>query len=268
MTSSSLLTQLLQHLGYEIPIDPSELLSVTLKAFSRVPYENLSKILRTHESGGGTPKESPEDVIRGFISCGTGGTCFPLTRTLVFFLNSIGYEAHPILADRRYGTDTHCAVIFRSRGCPWQLLDPGYLIYTPCPIPSVGSTRLELPLNPIKLVLSDCRSRLDLFTLRASEHGTLEARYRLTYKLAPVDEPEFHHAWDRSFSWEMMRYPVASMLVGEEQVYLQKNSLLIRSRTDSTRIQLSPEQMSHELGRKLGMEPRIIRTALGILQGV
>jgi arylamine N-acetyltransferase len=265
MQAPALVTQLLEHLGYEAPLDPLDLLEVTLKAFSKIPYENLSKIVRTHGSGGGTPKESPEDVIEGFISRGTGGTCFPLTRTLVFLLNSLGYEACPILADRRYGTDTHCAVIFRAHDRAWQLLDPGYLIHSPCPIPNAGSTPLELPVRPIRLELSTCGSRVDLFTLRAKERGILEVCYRLMYKLTPVDEPDFNRAWDRSFSWEMMQYPVVSALVGETQLYLQKSSLLVRSRTDSTRVQLLPEQITDELGRAFGIDASVIRAAYAAL---
>jgi arylamine N-acetyltransferase len=265
MQAPALVTQLLEHLGYKAPLDPLGLLEVTLKAFSKIPYENLSKIVRTHVSGGGTPKESPKDVIEGFVSRGTGGTCFPLTQTLVFLLNSLGYEAHPILADRRYGTDTHCAVIFRAHDRAWQLLDPGYLIYTPCPIPTAGSTLLELPVQPIRLEPSPCGSRVDLFTLRANERGALEARYRLTYKLTPVDEPDFNRAWDRSFSWEMMRYPVVSLFSEGTQFYLQKDQLLIRSGTESRRVRLSREQIIEELSTKLGIDSPIVAKALSFL---
>ena len=46
-------------------------------------------------------------------------------------------RAEPILADRRYGDDTHSALVVWHEGKP-HLLDPGYLIVRPLPLPSAA----------------------------------------------------------------------------------------------------------------------------------
>jgi hypothetical protein len=259
-----LLSQFLLHCGFSPHGSPSALLANTLSAFSRIPYENLSKIVRHAECLGGRHKESPEELIGGFIERGSGGTCFPLTHTLVYFLRALQYEAYPILADRRYGQDTHCAVIFRSPFEQWQLLDPGYLIFSPCTIPHAGSLHYELPLSSIELRLLE-QSKLELHTTALDASGNLRPRYRLTYRLLPVDPTEFNRAWDRSFDWEMMTYPIVSAVRGESLIYLQKDSLLVRSRDTSTRVTLTNEQIIAEISYRLGVSKNVVSRALGSL---
>lgn len=261
MQIDSILALLLGHCGYPIQGPQSELLDCTLRAFSRIPYENLSKIVRYADSGRSRHKESPHEVVHGFVSHGSGGTCFPLTNTLVYFLRTLGYEAHPILADRRYGQDTHCAVMFRLGFEPWQLLDPGYLIHSPCTIPDSGTALYELLLSSIELRVAP-EQKVELYTSSLDSSGQLRSRYRLTYKLMPADDQVFLKAWDRSFDWEMMTYPIVSAIAGDSLVYLQKNTLLLRSRDIATRTTLTPEQIISELASQLGVSKDIVRRAL------
>jgi arylamine N-acetyltransferase len=256
-----LLSRLLKHCGLPLHGSPSTLLENTLSAFSKIPYENLSKIVRHADTYGIRHKESPEELIHGFIERGSGGTCFPLTHTLVYFLRALQYEAHPILADRRYGQDTHCAVLFRGPSEPWQLLDPGYLVFSPCTIPLSGSVRYELLLSSIELKALD-QSKLELYTTTLDSSGSIRLRYRLTYKLKPIDASEFTRAWDRSFDWEMMTYPIVSAIRGDSLVYLQKNNLLVRSRDTATRVTLSNEQIVAELATRLGVSQDVVSRAL------
>jgi hypothetical protein len=165
------------------------------------------------------------------------------------------------LADRRYGTDTHCALILRKDNEAWRLLDPGYLIFTPCLIPSSGTLRYDLPLTPIELVASPIPGRVELYTVSASSQGKLTRKLRLTYKIEPVDEAEFAIAWDRSFGWEMMEYPIISSFVGDTHVYIQKSSLLLRSPSESIRETLSRERMLDEITKRIGISRDIIKRA-------
>src|SRR5688572_5115612 len=89
------------------------------RAFAMLPYENLSKIVRFAEAGNVTAaKESPQDIITGHMQWGTGGTCFSLTAALLHLVRSLGFDAQPILADRSYGSDTHCALLVMIEGQP------------------------------------------------------------------------------------------------------------------------------------------------------
>ena len=108
-------------------------------AFSSLPYENLTKILK-HDREGGVARRGPEEVIRDHIRLGSGGTCFSLTAALLHVLRALGLRAEPILADRHYGENTHCALLVWLDGEP-HLLDPGYLILKPLALP--GNEELE-----------------------------------------------------------------------------------------------------------------------------
>ena len=125
-----------------------------------------------------------------------------------------------------------------------------------------GSTaltlRYKLPHGEIELRPTLDSSRIELYTARTDT----APRYRLTYKAIPVDEDEFNNAWDRSFSWEMMTYPILSVLDGDRHIYLQKNNLLIRSATETIQKILTPEQIALGLGPRLTIAPEVFASAL------
>lgn len=246
-----------------IPSDPADLpalLPRLLERFSLIPYENLTKVLSVHEKQSRIVKHSPEDVVLGFLSHGTGGTCFPLTATLVRLVRSLGLEAHPILADRRYGSDTHCAVIVKLTPTEWSLIDPGYLIHQPVPLPATGSHFVETPFNHLELRVTSSPDRIELLTLNETS-----SRSRLTYKITPVDEAHFQRAWDASFSWEMMTYPIVSGVRGSEQIYLQKSALLRRSSTGSERQEMDTARLACEISQRLGIDLSLVQRALTLL---
>ena len=261
-----LLVAFSHHVGLMLGDDRHQNLSRLLTAFARIPYENLTKIIAVHERNSKIVKHSPEEVIAGFIAHGTGGTCFPLTLTLQRLVQALGYECFPILADRRYGVDTHCALICRSTPDVWHLIDPGYLITTPCPIVHHSSTRYTLPLTTIELRPLPTTNLVDLHTAIGSSPQDTDLKYRLTYKVTPVDEEDFNTAWDRSFEWEMMTYPIVSALKGDTQVYLQKSNLIVRSMNHSQKTPLSDEEIVSELSRETPLSAHIVRRALGYLR--
>jgi arylamine N-acetyltransferase len=244
---------------YQLPLSlpKQELLREVLVRYALIPYENLSKIIRATEGVSDQRFQSPHEVLQGFWRDGSGGTCFPLTQTLVQLLLEIGYDSAPILADRRYGTDTHCAVLIMIEQEPW-LLDPGYLIFAPVPVPSHGSAEHQTSHSKILLTRIPTGERVDLATL---ENGK-PPRYRLTYKLQAVDETTFRSAWERSFDWEMMTYPIISSVRGDCHLYIQKNSLLIRSPGHVERTHLTEEQLAREVSQRLSLSPEIVRKAL------
>lgn len=252
--------------GLIIGEDRGENLSKLLTAFARIPYENLTKIISTHEHRSRVVKHTPEQVISGFITEGTGGTCFPLTLTLQRLVQALGYECFPILADRRYGVDTHCALICRCTPETWHLIDPGYLITAPCPVSHHGTTRHNLPLTTIELRPVPETRLVSLYTRIGSDPKAADLKYRLTYKVIPVDDETFHAAWDRSFDWEMMTYPIVSILKGNTQVYLQKSNLIIRSPNNSQRTPLSDAKIISELSRHTSISATVIQRALECLR--
>jgi hypothetical protein len=234
-----------------------DLLLFILQGFSRIPYENITKISSFNEQGINSAKHSSEELIARFISDGTGGTCFPLTLTLTRFIKSIGYEAHPILADRRYGSDTHCAVIFREKGAAWRIVDPGYLINSPCVIPLEGlSASYQLGFTTIELRHIGKDNRVELYTNIGSKADS--PRYRLTYKIDPVNEERFHAAWNRSFSFEMMEYPVISLARGGAHIYIQRDTITVRNGEIKTRVTLPDDELILESARLTGINQMLL----------
>jgi arylamine N-acetyltransferase len=230
-------------------------------AFSRLPYENLSKIIRLAEEG--TPQRArrvPRQVLAEHFRLGTGGTCFSLTAALLYLVRSLGFEGRPILADRRYGPDTHCALIIDFLGS-WKLLDPGYLLDRPVELPRDYPLEIETPFNRLVLAPRGQGRRVDLFVLANGRRS-----YRLTFKVEPVDDGQFLRAWDNSFFWEMMSYPVVSRVAGGRQLYLQGNRWQVRDQKGAERRELDPARLALHLYQHFGICPELAARALEIIK--
>ena len=248
-----------------VAIDPAHdrgefLLQKLCAAFSCIPYENLTKIIKTDSViSSGSAKRLPDEVLRDYLRYGSGGTCFSLTAAFIAVLSALGFEAHPILADRHYGLDTHCALLF-SHEAELLLLDPGYLIHTPTRLPTGAPVRISNGFNRIELTPSDAGARVELHTIANNSR-----RLRLTYKVKPVDGPAFVRAWERSFAWEMMTYPVLTRYSQGTHYYLQGKTLRIRNADGSRKHQLSSAEEQAFISRSLGIDNRIISQAFSLV---
>jgi len=262
---SPTLSLFLDHFQILPELPRATLLTRVLESFASIPYENLSKIIGFEQAGKTIQKQSPEDVIRGFIASGTGGTCFPLTLTLITILEELGFPAVPILADRRYGSDSHCALLCEVTSNSWCLVDPGYLLISPLALPLNGSVAYSLPFTQIELRRLADSDRVELYTITNAPSGA-GSKYRLTYKTTPVDEHTFHTAWDRSFDWEMMRYPVLSRVIGDTHIYVQKNSLLVRTGESHTRCTIDEINFIHEVSTNILVKDETVKKALEYLR--
>jgi arylamine N-acetyltransferase len=239
---------------------PLELLTAVASAFARLPFENLTKIIKEAESGRAEEaRRAPREVLTDHWTQGAGGTCFALTSTLLYLVRALGWQAEPILADRRYGADTHSALVVWING-GLHLLDPGYLIVRPLLLPTQGEVRMPTAFNELILVPQQSGALVELHTYQNQQNT-----YRLTYKAKPVDAGEFLRAWDVSFEADMMRYPVLSRVAGGRQIYLQKQHLLIRGAAETSRIEVPPEQMIAEIAAQFHLDRALIARALTLL---
>lgn len=258
--NSPLLRQFVRVNALDESQPPVEMLTAAARAFAQLPFENLTKIIRDAEAGRvEEARRTPQEVLTDHWSLGAGGTCFALTSAMLHLVRALGFEAQPILADRRYGADTHSAFLVWLDGKP-HLLDPGYLIVKPLPLPRSGEVRIATPFNELLLIAKDEGARVELHTRQQGQ-----TTYRLTFKTAPVDAGEFLQAWDVSFDADMMRYPVLSRVVGNQQIYFQKQHLLVRGADASQRQEITPERMIAELARQFQIAPALVAKALHIL---
>ncbi len=255
------LTAFTSHFRISLSLPPRELLNAVVTAFAKLPYENITKIIKKAECG--SPEKSrryPEEVVRDHIAWGTGGTCFSLTSALRDLVQNLGWEAEYILADRNYGQDTHCALLLRIDGGP-HLLDPGFLILNPIPIGGVEEQAVDTGFNRLILAPESRPNRLSLSTIRQNSKA-----YRLTYKTSPVDKGEFQKAWDSSFDWDMMNYPLLTRTIESGQIYLRGSRLQISKDGSVEKREIRRDDIVSRISGEFHINPEIIAHAISILK--
>lgn len=249
--------------GHPVPngLPPLRKLTEVTRAFARLPYENLTKIIK--EAGAGHPAEArrtPAEVIADHNRLGTGGTCFSLAAAFLHLVRSLGWPAEPILADRTYGSDTHCALVVGIDGL-LHLLDPGFLIVEPIRLDGGASQELKTPFNRLILEPRAAGAMLDLSTIQDGRRT-----YRLTFKLRPVDTAEFLKAWDASFDWEMMHYPLLTKVAKSRHLYLKGNRFQIRSERSIRLSEISRGDLPARIEAEFGIARSVASHALSILK--
>ncbi len=227
-------------------------------AFACLPYENLTKILKHRDTRRPeVARRGPGEVVHDHVHHGAGGTCFSLTAALLHLVRAGGWRAEPILADRHYGVDTHCAILVWVEDRP-HVIDPGYLITRPLPLDGETHT-FENDYNRVILRPES--------TERVSVHTVQDGRdkKRLTYKTAPVDTGQFLHAWDASFGWDMMHYPLLSRVSPQGQHYIQDRRLQVRCGARHDVRRLSDEALAECIVTRFGMNAGLVSRALSAL---
>ena len=238
---------------------PPGLLSAAAQAFSRIPYENITKIIRRAEAGSDEKaRRSPDEVISDHIRWGTGGTCFSLTSAFCQLARRMGFEAEYLLADRSYGRNTHSALFVRIDGEPY-LFDPGFLITEPVPLALTGPMEIASGGEQLKLVPD--KTGISLFTERGEK-----SVYRLTYKTAPVDTDEFNKAWDASFHWEMMRYPLLVRAGTFGRIYLRDSMFQVGNNGSICREKIPEHALAAKITDEFGIHLEIVKRALDLLK--
>ncbi len=244
----------------EIGTNRSQLISEIADAFSKIPYENLTKIIKSDNVI--SPRSAmryPDELLSDYLKWGTGGTCFSLTAATIAVYNAVGIEAHPVLADRYYGPDTHCGlVIVTSEGL--LLLDPGYLLFAPTLLPKQLPVCIDTGYNRMELVPLPDGNRVELYTIVKGNR-----KLRLIYKKTLVSPETFEKAWEQSFAWEMMTYPVLTRVSAGQHQYIQGNKLSIRTDERTERSNLSIESEINFITQTIGISREIVKKAFGVI---
>jgi len=232
------------------------LLTALTQAFLRFPYENLTKILRAHEEPDPAKRlRTPEVVLDDHINIGAGGTCFSLTYFFHSILSRCGFNCYPVLCDRSYGPDTHCALITKV-GTEEYLVDPGYLLQYPLRIPERGSSATSTPLGRVALTRLGDTSQ---YLLSTHVGGKSNIRYRM--KKRDVNGDLFHQRWIDSFSWAQMRHLCITSLKQDGRIYIRDFHLRHMSgdRRTQTKIKQNYEKIVSET---FGLNADLIERAL------
>jgi arylamine N-acetyltransferase len=223
------------------------LLRLMIAAYSNLPYENLTKIIRKHKAR--SPEErlrGPVEVVSGFVERHTGGTCFSLTYCLGSMLSSAGFRCYPVMADMRR-PNIHCALVVEMGGKRY-LVDPGYLVGEPVELSGfpvqVSTTFGTVELRPRR------NDSYDLFTLEGGwdelsgigpgEGASIEApragerKWRYTVRAASVSHADFMKYWQDSFALPMMNNLLLTRLTSEGHLYVKNHHLRVRTRAGKT----------------------------------
>jgi hypothetical protein len=231
------------------------------RAFSALPYENLTKIIRSDSVlSPSSALRYPAEVLADHLKWGTGGTCFSLTAALIAVFNELGFNAQPLLADRYYGPDTHCGLVVMHED-RMLLIDPGYLLFEPTPLPEVASSMISLDYTNIELRPSQGGSRVELATIVRGNR-----KVRLTYKRFPVDAAAFRRAWVGSFTWEMMTYPVLARCSAGRHLYFQGTSASVRTSEKTERFDLGPSEQFAFISENMGVAGDVVLKAWEVIR--
>ncbi len=260
-TDGALLTTFLSQFGLAASRDRWNLLRWVARTFACLPYENLTKVIKIQEEGSPErARREPKEVLGDHFRFGTGGTCFSLSATLLHLVRSLGWKAAPILADRKYGDDTHSAIIVWINERP-HLLDPGYLIVDPIPLDIKEPRRIRTSFNELILIPQRGGEEISLHTVQQGNRT-----YRLTFKTQPVEPGDFLKVWDSSFKWDMMQYLVLTCIRGQEQHYLQGTRFQIRNHDNVVRREMKPEEMAEKMESGFGIDREVVARAMEIMK--
>jgi len=178
---------------WQAPRPSLEHIAELSRHFARLPYENLSKIIRLNQYPDYPPLRLPDVLLDEFQRQHLGGTCYALTFFLTTILQFHGYDARPVTAEMNRGKDVHSAVIINFKNQRY-LLDPGYLIHQPLPLSRMQSHRLDYPYLSVELVPVPESGDFSVFTYRK---GRRTWRYRFSSQ--PLDWSTFAERWRKSF---------------------------------------------------------------------
>ncbi len=226
-----------------------------LRALSRVPYENLSKIALLSRRG------TVEAALRpGEMLGPSGGTCYALTYSLHMRLKAKGFSSRFLMADKIKQANIHCGLLWEWEGSRF-LLDPGYLIYEPLPLPGQGLS-LSRWIAPNEVILSHMADR-KVWRLFSGKRGA--TTHRFDFREEPVTEAEFMGHWRDSYFLEMMDYPVLNKAENGVQYYLQKRNLIVRTESGSQMTRLDRAGVERAAGEIFGVDGEIAAAALTVL---
>ncbi len=194
-----------------------DLLKEILYYFSRIPYENMSKIIKLYKNFDNPIKiRFPDEVIEDYFKFNFGGTCFSVTFLLKTILTFHGFKGYIVMADMNWGKNVHCAYVvvhnFQS-----YLVDPGYLLNQPLYLSRKKPVTTRTPFSGIKLSFDENNNSYNLYTFN---NKNIKWRYKFIDKSVP--EKEFLEYWVSSFNWNSMNAICIATVIDEKMVYIHR----------------------------------------------
>lgn len=237
------------------PVHPDlRLLEKISSGFSHLPWENLTKLIKKHGSTSSKLRRS-EEVMRDHAEMGTGGTCFSLTNTLRRILSDLGYNCYPVMADMRHGANIHCGLLVEHDKGKF-LLDPGYLVAEPVPLPRDEPVVVRQPGQKMEYRPVERGNEIELRTI--NDRGEELVRYRLRPRRIP--EPEFVRFWIESFGAPAMNSLYLNRISGARRLAAHNFNLRIDTGRDKFNLNLRDGYVER-ISQRFGIGSEIVSRA-------
>ncbi len=230
--------------------DKVSLLKDILKAFSKIPYENITK----HEYY--KKFIYPYDIMKNFVLYGAGGTCFPLVYFLKRILDFFGFDCFISLADRTYAPSSHCVVFVRVKDEIF-LTDVGFSVFVPVKI-EYPKTLISLNQGKLEFILEG--DRLDVFSVFDNGHR----KFRYSASLNPCSYDDFFSAWEKTYEFEMMNHIIIVKEKSDELIYVRDNFVHFIKNGISKNLKMSFDDV-RKIVVSLGIEEKIFDKAVSNL---
>ncbi|MBT4034497.1 MAG: hypothetical protein HOB84_06820 [Candidatus Marinimicrobia bacterium] len=191
--------------------------------FSRLPYENISKILKRNQALGINRLRLPDEVTHDHFAWHLGGTCFSLTYFLCGIYTLLGYKAQPLICHLNWGENTHSTVAIQFAGSRY-LVDPGYMIFRPLPL---RKSNIEARLSAETGLSLRFDTDIDEYAVYTFRKGQFVRRYRFNDN--PVSWEQFAKFWENSFQLPGMDDLTLTRVEGQEMIFVQGDFIKITS---------------------------------------
>ena len=231
-----------------------------LAAFSHLPYENLSKIIKLNKHSEDPARlRLPEEIIDDHRRWQLGGTCFSLTFFLQSILMNSGYACYPVMADMRAGRNVHCALIVLLDGAKY-LVDPGYVLDRPLLIDPQRARIHHTAFTGVELVYDEALQNFRLFTFSKQE-----TKWRYTFVDRPTPPGEFLQHWQVSFDRNGMHGLCLSRARGDELIYIH-NGFMRESSWQGKRNFNIKQNLHTTIEARFGIPAEFVEQAQAALQ--
>ncbi|MCL5036799.1 MAG: arylamine N-acetyltransferase [Chloroflexi bacterium] len=251
--------KLLSLWGITRGMDKYEALSLALKSFSSLPFENLSKITRHRKLDFAPVPCSPPALVRQHFESGTGGTCLSLIYLFKTMMDILDIPCRLVFADRHYGSDTHSAALV-GIGDTLYLADPGYLIFHPVKLSHSEPVNWSTGFS--RLVISPVDYGKQFIVSTLYNNGYNKERYRL--KSPGVSQDDYLVIWKNSYNWQMMNYMIVNRLYEGEHIYIRDMHLQRTRNGKTVQKKLSPAELE-DVVTGLGISGPVFKEARAAL---
>ena len=241
-----------------------ETLDVLHAAFlTNVPFENATKLVKATRSA------NPEAGIRGpvefweeHLRWGSGGTCFAATYAYRFLLRYLGFTCRFVFCHLPgHEDDAHSALLVTLEDTE-VLVDVGYAIPSPLPLPSDGSLKRVTPYYDVEIR----RGPQEEYLIFSEDDRGQRFRYRFTP--AEITDLDYRRAWRKTFRPEapyMKRLALGRFQAGTRFLYKDPTRVYEISRSGERAFPLEEPAVA-SLSRLFRLPQPLIAAALQSLK--